>query len=281
MNRGYKRERLDYKFNKANNDSKKMKRSSVEKFHFKDNNYKLNNKNDKNNSDNFWDIDLNNEKKLDYNITYYNNFNNNNINENNEQKNNNIFYEKYKKALKTIGKDRKNNYTLGKNIISLSKNINKNENRTDYRNRSIDNNKMNKKYNQIKFEELSFLKRNQKWIEKKNERVNKAIEKLNDKKERELIENTTEYKINKKDINTVFNEEENVTVRPENFKFFMRLIQGRQEKERALSYYINAYSKVNCLKNSHYSGRRNGSISQKEMNKYVKFMRNELKGSTN
>ena len=112
------------------------------------------------------------------------------------------------------------------------------------------------------------------------EKLDKATEKYINKKEKEL-ENTIEYRKykNNTDINNIFNEEDNVTLRPENYKFFMRLIQGRQERERAMD--LNSNTKINCLKKSHYSGKHSGNISQKEMKQYIKYIHNELKDTTN
>ena len=306
--------------NQPNNKNKKKKRGSIDKKN-KLNPNKINNNNINNsnsnynetnsidgnniNNNNFWDMNndndndnnndnnnnneneeiishnnLNNVNNIN-NINNYDNtlfqnyqdkentyhFKNININKNiNKQKKNDTFYDKYNNLLK--------NYEKEKNK--------KNKNKTDYRNNSVDMSKMHRKKN-IKFDQLSVFERNQKWLKNKKEKLNKAIEKYINKKEKEFIENTIDYKMYKKkdiDINIVFNEEENVSYKKENYKFFMRLIQGRQERERA--YDIgNSYAKINCLKKSHYSGRQNGNISQKEMNKYKKFIHNELKEVTN
>jgi hypothetical protein len=61
----------------------------------------------------------------------------------------------------------------------------------------------------------------------------------------------------------------------------MRLIQGRQERERLYYFNNNANAKVNLLKKSHYTARPNMNISQKEMNRCKKYIHNELKGTSN
>ena len=75
---------------------------------------------------------------------------------------------------------------------------------------------------------LSVFERNRKWLETRKEKLDKQKEKYYNKKEKEMNENTFDYnKINKNkelDINNVFNEEDNVALRPENYKFFIRLI---------------------------------------------------------
>ena len=276
MNSRFITEGLD-KYNDSKIKSEKKGKVSIEKFNFKfkDKKKKIRRKNIS--SDNFWKVDLNNEENFENNITYYKNIN--------ETKKPFACYEKYRNLLI---KERNQKYynALNKNICLFkrkNKCMNKKDNTVtnDYINKSVDMSKMNRNKKHIKFEESSFLDRNNKWIEYKKKKINKSIEQLIEKKEKEIMENTSEYKINKKDIYTVFNEEENVTFRPENFRFFMRLIQGRQEKERSLTFYDKNYYKINCLKNSHYSGRRNGSISQREMNKYIKYIRNELNGMYN
>ena len=274
MNSRFITEGLD-KYNDSKIKSEKKGKVSIEKFNFKFKDKKHKIKKTNSSSDNFWDIDLNNEEIFENNITYYKNIN--------EPKKPITFYEKYKNML--IKERNQINYNEGKNNIYLfsRKNncLNRKENKTAYKNKSVDMKKINENNKHIKFEESSFLDRNKKWIEYKKDKFNKAIKKKIDKQEREIIENNREYKIKKNNISPVYKDEENVAFKPENFSFFMRLIQGRQEKERSLYYYENNNYKVNYLKNSHYSGIRNGNISRKEMNKYIKYIRNELKGNTN
>ena len=267
--------------NKVN---KKKKRGSIAKDDIKKNQPTKNN-------NNFWDINDTNEEIINF---------NNIPNEDNQLKSNLIInkdnnisiekpknvsvYDKYKNLLKNEDKYKKNNFYYDKiNLFSFG-NDKKYKNKTDYRNNSVDMNKLKKVKNKnAKVDCLSVFERNRKWLETRKEKLDKQKEKYYNKKEKEMNENTFDYnKINKNkdlDINNVFNEEDNVALRPENYKFFMRLIQGRQERERSLDQ--AACSKINCLKKSHYSGRQNGNISQREMRKYIKFIHNELKDTNN
>ena len=270
--------------NKAN---KKKKRGSIAK-----DDVKKNQPIKKNND--FWDINEDIEEKINFNIMP------NEINQlksnliiNKDNKDNNIsfekqdndtIYNKYKNFLKNEDKHKKNNFYYDKlNLFSFN-NEKKYKHKTDYRNNSVDINEIKKMKNKnTNVHYLSVFERNKKWLETKKEKLDKKKEIYYNEKEKEMIENTFDYnKINKNkeiDINNIFNEEDNVALRPENYKFFMRLIQGRQERERSLD--LASCPKINCLKKSHYSGRQNGNISQREMKKYIKFIHNELKETNN
>lgn len=241
------------------------------------------------NSSNFWDIDkdINNEGINYFNITsfenkatkqnsFFNKFKNKNVE---KERNNNASYEKYNKLIKKDNKEIISNYNAQLKYIPFQRETN-NYNKSEYRCNSVDINKKKKKI--INFDKLSVFKRNKKWLENKKQKLDKEIEKYINKREKEF-QNILKYRnINKKDtdINNIFNEEDNVISRPENYNFFMRLIQGREERERAMEP-NSSYDKINCLKNSHYSGRQKGNISQKEMKKYIKYIHNELKETTN
>ena len=216
--------------------------------------------NKNNNNDNFWE-DINDD---DYNILSLekNDFIIDDSFIKEKEKENNTQY-KYKNIIKV--NDGYNNININ-NTFKIKKNK---------KNNSVDNKDIKNK----KIDNLSVFRRNQKWLENKKEKLNKELEKYKNKKEKEINEKTLQYKMNKKkDI--IYKEEDNVTLKPENYRFFMRLIHGRQEKERSLDHNYK-YVKVNVLKNSHYSGKKNGNISQKQMNKYKKYIHNELKGENN
>ena len=270
------------KYNDSKTKKTKKKRGSIDKKpQIKESNI---------NSVNFWDIDNIDNDEL----------NNININitsiENNKNKTKtNSFFNKYKNRSVEKEKEKENNNKTFHNIIKSYDKYNNNNNNYNgkinlipynkekkyNRNNSVDMNKINKKKNKnLKIDRLSVFERNKKWLETRKEKLDKATEKYINKKEKEL-ENTLEYRKykNNTDINNIFNEEDNVTLRPENYKFFVRLIQGRQERERALD--LNSNTKINCLKKSHYSGKHNGNISQKEMKQYIKYIHNELKDTTN
>ena len=278
------------KNNNMNNTKKsKKKRGSIDKKIMQINNPNIN-------SAHFWDINLDNDEINiinNYNISTSTSINNNNNTFSNKYKNrslekekNNNFYNKFTNVIKTenkeINNNNNNNNTTQINLIPYKKEKN-NNNKIYNRNKSVDLNKINKKKNKnIKIDILSVFERNKKWLDYKKAKLDKAIEKYNNKKENEILENTLQYKMNKKkdiDINNIFNEEDNVINKRENENFFIRLFKGRQEREKALD--LNSYVKINCLKRSHYSYRPNVNMSQKEMKKYIKYIHNELKETTN
>ena len=256
--------------------NKKTKRGSIIKDNKKAN--KLNTKND------FWDIDIDNNKQMynNYNLTSLENSQNNQNSYFNKIKNrsiekdkNNTLYDKYKNLLK--------NEKKGKNINTIKfNNKERIKNKKNNRNNSVDMNKIsNMKNRKIKFDDLSVFERNKKWLENKLEKLNYEKQKYINKEEKEYQNILQRCQNNKKiNKNIIYNEEDNVAFKMENYNFFMRLIKGRQERERSLDY--NApYGKVNCLKSSHYSVRQPGNISQREMKRYMKYIHNELKQTNN
>lgn len=239
---------------------------------------------------NFWeDIDMNNDINDFEGITDFSFFKKNedsNTKKEKEKEDVDIFAIKYQNIIKDIfpveNKYRNTNLNLNSNITEKPKHKNKYSKRTNSVDSSQNKENMKKTKGNKIVDNLSVFKRNQKWLEGKNERLNKEIEKYINKKEEEIKQKTSQNKVtNDVNVDDIFNEEENVTSRPENYRFFMRLIQGRQEKERIYYLNNNAYAKVNLLKKSHYTARPNMNISQKEMNKCKKYIHNELKGTSN
>ena len=250
-------------------------------------------RNNKSMDNNFWeDIDMNNdindfEVIKDFSFLKKNEDSNSKKEKEKEKEEDiDIFTIKYHNIIKDIfpveNKYRNTNLNLNSNLNDKSKHKNKNNKRTKSVDSSQNMENMKKTKGKKIADNLSVFRRNQKWLETKKEKLNKEIEKFINKKEEDIRQKTSQNK-NTNDINVddIFNEEDNVTSRPENYRFFMRLIQGRQEKERI--YYINnnPYNKVNLLKKSHYTARQNKNISKKEMNKCKKYIHNELKGTNN
>jgi len=239
---------------------------------------------------NFWeDIDMNNDINDFEGITdfsFLKKNEDNNTKKEKEKEEVDIFAIKYQNIIKDIfpveNKYRNTNLNLNSNITDKPKIKNKYSKRTNSVDSSQNMENMKKTKGNKIVDNLSVFKRNQKWLEGKKERLNKEIEKYINKKEEEIKQKTSQNKVtNDVNVDDIFNEEENVTSRPENYRFFMRLIQGRQEKERIYYLNNNAYNKVNLLKKSHYTARPNMNISQKEMNKCKKYIHNELKGTSN
>ena len=244
---------------------------------------KYNDNNISNDDDNFWDIEIDNESNKNLNkfkMTSYNNIQNKN--QDYDIAKNYTNYNKYKQLIKSeIIKNNNGNSNWSSFINAKIINNNKSN-----RNNSVDNNirNKNKKKNRNKhFDKLSVYKRNKKWLDYRNEKLNKEIEKFINKKKNETYDNNRDYLLyKKKDYNAsnVFNEEESVILKQENLRFFMRYIQGRQLREQ--SYDGNSsYAKINLLKYSHYSKMQNGNITNTEMKKYIKYMHNELKSIDN
>ena len=248
------------------------------------------NRNNKSMDNNFWeDIDMNddiNDFEGINDFSFLKKNDNSNFKKEKEKEDVDIFTIKYQNIIKDIfpleNKYRNTNLNLNSNINDKIKHKNKFNKRTN----SVDSSQ-NKEYlkktkgNKI-VDNLSVFKRNQKWLESKKEKLNKEIEKFINKKEEEIKQKTSQNKVtNDINVDDIFNEEDNVTSRPENYRFFMRLIQGRQERERLYYLNNNVNAKVNLLKKSHYTARQNMNISQKEMNKCKKFIHNELKGTNN
>jgi len=247
-------------------------------------------RNNKSMDNNFWeDIDMNNDINDFEGITdfsFLKKSEDNNTKKEKEKEEVDIFAIKYQNIIKDIfpveNKYRNTNLNLNSNITDKPKHKNKYSKRTNSVDSSQNMENMKKTKGNKIVDNLSVFKRNQKWLEGKKERLNKEIEKYINKKEEEIKQKTSQNKVtNDVNVDDIFNEEENVTSRPENYRFFMRLIQGRQEKERIYYLNNNAYNKVNLLKKSHYTARPNMNISQKEMNKCKKYIHNELKGTSN
>jgi hypothetical protein len=249
-------------------------------------------RNNKSMDNNFWeDIDMNDdindfEGITDFSFLKKNEDTNSKKEKEKEKEDIDIFTIKYKNIIKDIfpveNKYRNTNLNLNSDINDKSKQKNKYNKRSNSVDSSQNKDNLKKtKHNKIA-DNLSVFKRNQKWLETKNKKLNKEIEKFINKKEEEIKQKTSQNKVtNDINVDDIFNEEDNVTSRPENYRFFMRLIQGRQERERLYYLNNNPYAKVNLLKKSHYTARQNMNISQKEMNKYKKYIHNELKGTSN
>ena len=131
----------------------------------------------------------------------------------------------------------------------------------------------------IRIDELSVFNRNQKWLKAKQENIKRAKELLVNKKEKEINEYKRYQYIKrhtKLDIYQIFNEENSVKNKDENIAYFLRLNKLREEKIKTPH---NALSKkINLSKYSHYSGIPPTKISNKEMNKCIKYIHDKLKG---
>ena len=162
-----------------------------------------------------------------------------------------------------------------------NKRMQQNENKKKNRPKSVDINidKPKKKIETVKIDELSVFKRNQKWLKTRQDNLNKAIEKIVNKKEKEIIEFRKPQNIKKSselERYQIYNEENNVKYKLENLNFFLRLSKGREEKGKTLS--NMPLQKINILKYSHYSGLQESNISKREMNKCIKYIHDKLKG---
>lgn len=250
-----------------NGQSKKKKRGSMDK--------KNQNINRESNYDNFWDIEMEQEDIKSPNSTSiqknkklkHNSFINKNNSIENEKSKNITFYRRYKNLLQN---ENKNN---------ISSNCEKK--RKENRNNSVEIKKI--KIKSIISNELSVFERNQKWLENKKEKLNKEVQKYINKQNKEFLENNIDYtKTNRKERNKnrIYNEEDNVSLKKENYNFFMRLMEGRKERERS-SDYNTRHAKINCLKKSHYSGRQMKNMTYREMRRYIKYIHNELKELNN
>lgn len=245
-------------------------------------------RNNKSMDNNFWeDIDM------DDNINDFEGINdfsfikkNEDSNSKKEKEKDDIYTIKYQNIIKDIfpmdNKYRNTNLNLNSNLNEKSKHKNKYSRRTNSVDSSQNKENMKKTKGNKIADNLSVFKRNKKWLESKKEKLNKEIEKFINKREEEIKQKTSQNRVtNDINVDDIFNEEDNVTLKPENYRFFMRLIQGRQERERIYYLNHNPNAKVNLLKKSHYTARQNMNISQKEMNKCKKYIHNELKGTSN
>ena len=255
-------------------------------------NKKTDKKNNKSMDNNFWeDIDMNDDMNNFEGINDFSFLKKNedsNSKKEKEKEDVDIFTIKYHNIIKDIfpieNKYRNTNLNLYSNTKDKSKHKNKYNKRTNSVDSSQNKENMKKTKGNKIVDNLSVFKRNQKWLENKKEKLNKEIEKFINKKEEEIKQKTSQNKAtNDINVDDIFNEDDNVTSRPENYRFFMRLIQGRQERERERLYYRinNTNANVDLLKKSHYTARQNMNISQKEMNKCKKYIHNELKGTSN
>ena len=134
-----------------------------------------------------------------------------------------------------------------------------------------------KKKKNIKVDKLSVFNRNIKWLEDKNQRLTKEVERYNNIKEQQILQAQKLKLSTDIDIN-IFKEEDNVMFKPENYKYFMRQNEVRKKKEKNFDV-NNSYTRINLLRKSHYSGRQN--VRTKDMNKFITFIHNELKGTKN
>jgi hypothetical protein len=227
-------------------------------------------KNIKENSDNnFWDIYLSDEDELS------NNLNLSGFSKKNNNFNNNIKC-KIKSIYNQISKPTKRKIN-NKYKVKLS------QEKKQKKNNSVDinMNKQKTKMKTMKIDELSVFRRNDKWLKTKNDNINKAKEKLINKKEKEI----KKYRMHKfkarpkpTELNNYnnFNVENNVKYKPENLNFFIRLNKLREEKMRTPS---NIHEgKINLLKISHYSGIQDRNITPREMDKCMKYIHDKLKG---
>ena len=242
-----------------------------------------NNKKD-NSDDNFWDI-IEDEEDVSNNLNLSNYYkseykNNNNINKNNDSEKKKE-KEKFEAFYDRLSKPKKVKIKYGY-IVDNNKTIQPKD-RKKKRPKSVDINmsKPKEKNKTIKIDELSVFKRNQKWLEVKQNNLNKAKKKINKKKEEEL----KEYKLSRYNKITselqryqIYNEENNVKSKPENLNYFLRLHKMRKEKEKEKSTSKIISQKINLLKYSHYSGIQTGKISKREMNKCIKYIHNKIKG---
>lgn len=236
--------------------------------------------NNENSDDNFWDVGEDEEDTILTNLNLFSGQDKyNKINgygkKNNEKEKDRII-NPYDLLSKPKQEKTKYNFYLTKK----SKTIQPNEKKKNRPN-SVDINcdKPKAKMKTIKIDELSVFKRNQKWLQKKNDNINKQIEKMINKKEKEINEYKRHKYINKPtklDNYNIFREEYNVKYKPENINFLLRLRKVREEKYKTPS---NIYSgRINFLKYSHYSGIQENTITQREMNKCIKYIHDKLKG---
>lgn len=77
--------------------------------------------------------------------------------------------------------------------------------------------------------------------------------------------------------NKLFNEKYNASRKPENQNFILRLLQGREKRDRSFDR-NNTDLIVDIKKNSHYSGKI-WNVSQKQMKKIKSVLHNKLKGT--
>lgn len=244
-------------------------------------------KNKKENSDdNFWDIVKDNDN-TENNLNLSGNKKNNYKIDNNTKKINNKENKKEKENEKERievpynNQSKKNEKINNLHYTKKNKRMQQNENKKKNRPKSVDINidKPKKKIETVKIDELSVFKRNQKWLKTRQDNLNKAIEKIVNKKEKEIIEFRKPQNIKKSselERYQIYNEENNVKYKLENLNFFLRLSKGREEKGKTLS--NMPLQKINILKYSHYSGLQESNISKREMNKCIKYIHDKLKG---
>jgi len=106
--------------------------------------------------------------------------------------------------------------------------------------------------------------------------VREKIINKNEKEMKEYMKNKFKKKSLELDRYYIFNEENNVKYKPENINYFLRLNKLREEKLRTTT--DSQSHKINFLKYSHYSGIKERNISQREMNKCIKYIHDKLKG---
>lgn len=230
--------------------------------------------------DNFWEVDEDEEDTILNNLNlssgqYKINKINVYENKNNEKEKERII-NPYDEILKPKHEKLKYNFYLTKK----SKTIQPNEKKKKRPNSvEIYNDKPKKKMKTIKVDELSVFKRNQKWLQKKNDNINKAKEKMINKKEKEINE-YKRYKYfnkpNKLEKYNIFGEEYYAKYKCDHENFLSRYRKVREEKYKTPS---NIYSwRINLLNYSHYSGIQESNITPKELDKCKKYIHDKLKG---
>ena len=234
--------------------------------------------NNENSDDNFWDVDEDEEDTILNNLNLSSGQDKYNKINGYEKKNNEKEKERIINPYDLLSKPKQVKYNFY--LTKKSKTIQPNEKKKNRPNSvHINIDKPKAKMKTIKIDELSVFNRNQKWLQKKNNNINKAIEKMINKKEKELNEYKKYKYINKPkklENYNLFREEYNVKYKPENLNFLLRLRKGREEKYKTPS---NAYlGRINFLKYSHYSGIQESNITLREMNKCIKYIHDKLKG---
>jgi hypothetical protein len=242
------------------------------------NNNKKNN--EENSDDNFWDIDLNDNDEISNNLEL-SSYDRIHKKINNSYKNN----EEEKKRIKELYDKLNNRKTLKFDYkINITKKIKafQPKEKKKMRPKSVDINMSMKEEKDISKrikDDLSVYKRNQKWLQIKKNNLNKVREKIinkNEKEMKEYMKNKFKKKSLELDRYYIFNEENNVKYKPENINYFLRLNKLREEKLRTTT--DKQSHKINFLKYSHYSGIKERNISQREMNKCIKYIHDKLKG---
>lgn len=241
---------------------------------------------DSNDDNNFWDI-VEDEKSNNLNLSGYDKYeNNNNINNSNNKYNFDIKIKLEKDNIKSIYNKQINPVTpkLNTNIYIKNKcKTMKERERKKNRNNSVEINNPPTLMPKKKIDKIDYLgvfNRNQKWLKNKKDKLNKEIEKVVTKRERDYNESLKQNSFKKPfelEPYNVFNEENSVKNKKENSNYFMRLYKQREEKAKAP--FLNDIShKANLFQKSHYSGIHTGNMTTRQMNVYIKYIYDKLKG---